>query len=104
MEINVFNRRKDELNKDYIYKAVKREIDKWNPYGLLPEAPHDEFDPESGMIAQMIGYDYSVEKIARAVSKVFSDAFESQYFTIESCMDVAAKIRAALDQDQGTGN
>ncbi len=94
------DRRIEEMDKHYIYKAVKREIDKWNPYGLLPEAPHDEFDPESGMVARMIRYNYSVEKIARAVSKVFSEAFEPQYFTVDSCMDVAAKIKATLDQGQ----
>lgn len=54
-----------------IYKAVKREVDKWNPYGLLPDASGNEFDGESESVARLIRYDSSLESIARAVSKVF---------------------------------
>lgn len=95
-------KRKEELgNRYHIYQAVKREIDKWNPYGLLPDAPHDEFNIESEDVARQIGYDSSVEKIAKTVSRVFSDAFEPQYFTIDACIEVAAKIKEALDKEQG---
>lgn len=84
-----------------IYKVVKREIDKCNPYGLLPEASRDEFNSESEDVARYIKYDSSVEKIAKTVSRVFSNASKSQYFTVDACMDVAVKIREALDEDQG---
>lgn len=48
-------KRKEYLGERYqTYKAVKREIDKWNPYGLLPDAPHDEFNPESEDVAKNI--------------------------------------------------
>ncbi len=92
--------KKRKLGERYhIYKIVKKEVDKWNPYGLLPEAPQNEFDGESESIAYFIRYDSSLESIARAVSKVFSDAFEAQYFTIEKCMDIAIEIKKALDEE-----
>ncbi len=92
-------KRKEYLGEHYqTYKAVKCEIDKWNPYGLLPDAPHDEFNSESENVARKLKTDSSVEKIASVVSKVFSAAFEPQYFTVEQCMDVAKNIRAALDE------
>lgn len=48
-------KRKEYLGERYqTYKAVKREIDKWNPYDLLPDAPHDEFNPESEDVAKNI--------------------------------------------------
>ncbi|PSL09425.1 uncharacterized protein DUF1871 [Fusobacterium naviforme] len=92
-------RRKEYLGQHYqTYKAVKREIDRWNPYGLLPDAPHNEFNSESEDVARNIRTDSTVEKIAKVVSRVFSEAFEPQYFTVDKCMDVAGKIRAALDE------
>ena len=30
-----------------MFKIVKNAIDEFNPFGLLPEAPNDEFDSES---------------------------------------------------------
>lgn len=92
--------RKIQLGDRYhIYKVVKREIDKWNPYGLLPDAPRDEFNGESESVARLIRYDSSLETVAKAVSKVFSDAFEAEYFTVEKCMDVAILIKNALDEE-----
>jgi len=36
------------------YLAVKKAIDLWNPYGLLPDAPDDEFDSESLIVTGKI--------------------------------------------------
>jgi len=85
-------------NKYEIFLVVKKEIDKWNPYGLLPDAPDNEFDGESECIANQISYESSVCDIANVISKIFSDAFEPQYFSIDMCMDVAENIRGALDK------
>ena len=91
--------RNEELGDHYhIFKAVQREVNKWNPYGLLPDAPPDEFNFESESIARKINYESSAEQIAKIVSRVFSEAFEPQYFTVEKCMNVASGIRAALDK------
>ena len=92
---------KEELGDKYhIYKAVKSEIDKWNPYCLLSDVPYNEFNLESERVACLINYDSLIEKIVKVVSRVFSEAFEPQYFTAEKCMDVAVNIRKALDGDR----
>ena len=93
-------RKQEPGDKYHIYKAVKSEIDKWNPYCLLPDAPHNEFYLESERIGCLINYDSSVEKIVKAVSRVFSEAFEPQDFTVEKCINVAVNIRKALDEDK----
>lgn len=85
------------LKLQYLLSAIKTAIDEWNPYGLLPDAPNDEFDGESRMIAAEIKYDDTVDKIAEVVSKIFSQQFEPQYFHVEDCHDVAAKIRLNID-------
>lgn len=89
-------------NRYYIYKAVKKEINQWNPYQLLSDAPNDEFSGEIEEIARLIKENPSTEEIAAVVSKVFSEAFGSRYFTTAKCKDVAAGIRAAID-GEGTG-
>lgn len=80
-----------------LLSAIKSAIDEWNPYDLLPDAPSDEFDGESRMIAAEIKYDDTVDKIAEVVSKIFSQQFEPQFFRVEDCHDVAAKIRLNID-------
>ena len=93
---------KEELGEPYyIYNAVKREIDRWNPYGLLPEALNDEFELESEKVASRIRDGSTVDEIARTVSKVFSDAFGTQYFEVDACRNVAEKIKEALDKVRG---
>ncbi|MBD5555481.1 MAG: ATP-grasp domain-containing protein [Roseburia sp.] len=84
-----------------IYRIVKVEIDKWNPYSLLPYAPHDEFNGESEEIARHIKLTSSVGQIARAISKVFSRSFEAPGFMPEDCMTVADAIRKSLDRKFG---
>ena len=85
-------------NRYHIFRAVQREVERWNPYGLLPDAPADEFNFESESIAEKIDYGSSVEKIARVVSRVFSEAFGPQYFTVDKCMNAASNIREAMDK------
>jgi len=84
----------------HIYQVVKREVDKWNPYGLLPEAPCDEFDEESRVLAGKLKPNSSLEEIAKAVSAVFSASFEPQSFTVDNCMDVARRIKEGLNCDK----
>ena len=71
---------------------VKKCIDEWNPYGLLPDAPENEFDGESEMIAEEIYDGISIKKLAGVISEVFSMEFELDYFQEEQCMDIAESI------------
>ena len=91
---------KKKLKSQYsmLISAIKSAIDEWNPYGLLPDAPNDEFDGESRMIAAKIKYDDKVDAIAEVVSNVFSHQFEHKDFRVEDCHDVAVKIRLNIDR------
>ena len=73
-----------------IFKIVKKEIDKWNPYGLLPEFPNDEFDGESTT---------TTDKIAKLISNEFTFSFGDEYmFSLKCCIQTAKNIRDSMDR------
>lgn len=83
-------------NNELLYRAIKTAVDEWNPYGLLPDAPGDEFDRESKAIYRKISPEDTVQDIAKAVSAVFSSSFEAEGFSIKECAAVAENIKCKL--------
>ena len=82
-----------------IFKIVKKEIDKWNPYGLLPEFPNDEFDGESTRIASDIDWNSTTDKIAELISNEFTFSFGDKYmFSLKCCIQTAKNIRDSMDR------
>lgn len=81
-----------------MFKIVKKAIDEFNPYGLLPDAPDDEFDGESRQIAGKINVNSTVEEIAEIISKVFSKAFDED-FDLKDCMIPAEKICTSINNE-----
>lgn len=71
---------------DDVIEAYRRAVEQ------RKQEPGDKYH-----IGCLINYDSSVEKIVKAVSRVFSEAFEPQDFTVEKCMNVAVNIRKAPD-------
>lgn len=78
-----------------MFKIVKKAIDEFNPYDLLPESPDDEFDSESRKISESININRTVEEIAEVISKVFSKAFDEK-FEVRDCMVTAEKIYKSI--------
>ena len=78
------------------YLAVKKAIDLWNPYGLLPDAPNDEFDCESLMVTGKIKDGDDVMTIAKIISYVFQKQFFEEDFPLNNCIDVATSIHENL--------
>jgi hypothetical protein len=78
-----------------MFDIVKKAIDEFNPYGLLPEAPSDEYDIESREIAGQINDNNTVEEIAEIISIVLSKAFDAN-FDFKKCMVPAKKIYKAM--------
>ena len=78
-----------------MFKSVKKAIDEFNPYSLLPEPPNDEFDNESRKIAGRINVNSTIEEIADIISKVFSRTFDES-FEIKDCMTTAEKIYESI--------
>ncbi|MDR2975248.1 MAG: DUF1871 family protein [Propionibacteriaceae bacterium] len=79
-----------------LFSIVKRVIDEWNPYSLLPDAPSDEFDQESRAIAQRITKASSITDIAHIISEVFSRSFEPESFPLDRCLAVAESIKTRM--------
>lgn len=81
-----------------ILKIIKKEIDKWNPYGLLTDCTEDEFDGESESIAMHIDWNYTADKIAKTISDEFTLSFgDFDMFSFKSCVSVAENIRDSMD-------
>ena len=62
--------------------------------------PEDEFDIESLMIRKRISLDSSVEEINNAVSEVFSEQFEPQYFQPYQCINVSLDIYKQINRNK----
>lgn len=86
-------------NRHLIYQIVKEEVDKWNPYCLLPDAPVDEFYSECEDIARRIKISYGAERIASIISRIFGNSFEPEQFTPDKCMGVAQSIYNRILQE-----
>ena len=81
-----------------IFKIVKNEIDKWNPYGLLPEFPKDEFNGESTRIASDMDWNSTTDKIAKLISDEFIFSFGDEgMFSLKACISIAKNIRNNMD-------
>lgn len=78
-----------------MFEIVKKAIDGINLYGLLPEAPSDEFDSESRKIAGRITVNSTVEEIAQIICDVFSKAFDENY-KIKGFMITSKKINKSI--------
>lgn len=72
---------------------VKMAIDGFDPYAVYPgdDGPYDEYDGESGRIAEKIKHEMSKEEIADIIAKEFTRSFNTE-FTIEDCMWPAEEI------------
>lgn len=79
-----------------MFDIVKKAIDEFNPYGLLPEAPSNEFDSESRKIAEQISINSTVEQIAEIIGKVLSRAFDIK-FEVNECMTTAENINMSIN-------
>lgn len=78
-----------------MFNIVKKFIDEFNPMGLLPHAPENEYDIESKKIASQINQNSTINEIAEIISKVLSKSFDEK-FEIKKCLATAEKIYQSL--------
>lgn len=78
---------------------VRQVIHEWNPYGLLPEAPIDEFDWEIKKIVQSLTVVATVEELARSIQEIFTSSF-GEPFGYERCFIAAKKIWEHSGEDK----
>jgi hypothetical protein len=78
--------------------GVAREvIHRWDPYSLLAGGcPQDEFDSEIQSIVALIPHMMSQSDAIHSLSRVFSSAFEPEYFGPKDCADAGTELYDAL--------
>ncbi|RXI96760.1 DUF1871 family protein [Anaerobacillus alkaliphilus] len=84
---------KEELKIKYNnqFKLVKEFVNDWDPIGLLPAAPDDEYEFEIARIVTLLRQAKSPEALATGIASIFTKAF-GQDFGKEDCLQVAKKI------------
>lgn len=75
----------------HMKNIVRQVIHEWNPFGLLPEAPIDEFDSEIEEVILSVTIDSTVEELASSIQEIFSSSF-GEPFGYEDCFHAAKKI------------
>ncbi len=77
------------------YGIIKKEIDKWDPIGLLAHAPPDEYDIESEKIASKFQND--AEQDGMMIYEVFTEAFETAFTnSVDECVEIAKRIQESI--------
>ncbi|MDI3486310.1 MAG: hypothetical protein PWQ50_1530 [Methanolobus sp.] len=83
-----------------IYTIIQGAINNWDPVGLFPYAPPDEYDSEIFEISEFIDRmvqkgDIEENELASRICEVFSRSFGNDVFKAElgECLDVARKIK-----------
>ena len=78
-------------------EIVGRMIRAWDPYDLIAEGSSaDEFDDEIAKVVSRIPHCRGIDDIAKAISEVFSEAFEPDGFTPVNCFPPAQEIYMEL--------
>ena len=77
----------DKMN----FEIIKKEIDKWDPIGLLNHAPPNEYDIESRKI--LLNFQRSIEQNGMVIYEVFSKAFRITFTkSVDECVSIAKKM------------
>ena len=77
------------------FGIIKKEIDKWDPIGLLAHAPSDEYDAESREIASK--FQNGTQQDGIMIYEVFTEAFETAFTnSVDECVAIAEKIQALI--------
>lgn len=88
---------RDRRDYEEALQVVGRVVRAWDPYGLLAAgAPVDEFDSEIAQLVTRVPQMHSAEDATRAISAVFSEAFEPQLFGHGACAEPGAELFSAL--------
>lgn len=77
------------------FDIIKKEIDKWDPIGLLAHATPDEYDIESEKIASKFQND--AEQDGMMIYEVFTEAFETAFTnSVDECVEIAKRIQESI--------
>lgn len=83
---------------------VSRIINEWNPMGLLPFCPPDEYEPEIDEIVRLLPRAESDDQLATIIDEVFRYWFGNRCpCNYEACLGAAILIRR-LPEQEGRGH
>lgn len=76
------------------YSTVKKVINEWDPIGLFPFAPQDEYSNEIEEILEICSKSRAAEVVGEGILNVFIDAFgiEIFKFSLTECVKIANMI------------
>ncbi len=74
--------------------TIEAIVNQWDPIGLFPGAPKDEYEVEIDSITRLVDRSPNVEHLAEGIKKIFTHQFGDDVFTrnYSECFDVAKKI------------
>lgn len=77
-------------------EIITKIINEWDPIGLFPMAPEDEYDCEIDKICEFVfsTHDLQVQPLAQKINKIFVEAFgaDAYYEDLEQCLVIAQNI------------
>ena len=88
----------EKIQTNDLYKIVKREVDKFDAYGLLESGcPKNEFDMESKLIFKKLKKGMTKEQISIVMAEIFSEMFSDE-FKAEQFDKHSKEIEKALNK------
>ncbi len=79
------------------FNIVKKIVNEWDPVGLLPSAPDDEYEFEIARIVSLLSNVDTVNTLSDGIAQIFTKAF-GWSFSEEECLPVSRKIWAETKQ------
>ncbi len=70
---------------------VKKVVNEWDPIGVLPYAPDDEYEFEIAKIVALLNKVDTVEALSDGIGMIFTKALDWN-FTKEECLPIAKQI------------
>ena len=79
------------------YSTVEKVINEWDPIGLLPFSPKDEYSSEISKIMEICSMSNSTDEVGEGILNVFIDAFGIEIFkySLADCIKIADLLFAS---------
>jgi hypothetical protein len=75
-------------------KKINEIVDGWDPMGLFPFAPKDEYTDESVLIERALEKTSNERLLGEEIQRIFINSFGAENFTnsIDECVEIAHSI------------
>lgn len=75
-------------------KKINEIIDRWDPMGLFPFAPKDEYTDESILIEKALAKTVDARLLGEEIQRIFINSFGKEDFakSIDECVEIARSI------------